>query len=325
MDLYCRNSKCEYYSRPIQGKENILKCPSCGQPLLGGSIYQDGSIDLPPAPRAEPPQPDPLLEPSAPGAKHEKPRKGSKTPTPERQSSRTSAVPRLDDPNLTRPLDGYGPGLDRKARFVLELIEHGQAYPVNFVHEVRTTPVYSKGDGAARRHLADLRTTPEGVELTPVDTHAGFFIQINTPIRLVNGSRFRIGHHVIEVRMIDPPRSLDPAPEHLEFAFAKDLAAKAELVFLRADGSDGLHFPILQRVLIGRGGPGDDRVDIPLLDSNVSRKHAAIVLDSRGLKMKNLSESDGTFVEIRRSRTLVEGDRFRLDDRLLQLVRYPRV
>jgi hypothetical protein len=230
-----------------------------------------------------------------------------------------------DDPNVTRPLDGFKSGLNRKSRFVLELIEHGQAYPMNFIDETRTTPVYSKGDGQARRHLADLWNTAAGVELTPVDAQSGFYIQISKPVRLLDGSRFRIGHYVIEARLRPPPEPLDPADtgQH-EPPFSKDVESQGELVFLRADGSDGLRFPILQTVVIGRGRPGERRVDIPLLDSNVSRKHAAVAPGTRGLKLKNLSRSDGTFVEIRHPTILVEGDRFRLGNRLLQLVRYPR-
>ena len=275
MDLYCRNSKCEYYSRPIQVKENLLKCPSCGHALLGGSINAAASTDLPPpAPMPRAPEPfSPLLtKPKA----DEKPPTDCKNAATKRSPSPTATGPKRDDPNMTRPLDGSMPMLSRKRRFVLELIEHGQACPMKFIDEVSTTPIFVKGSDHTQRHVADLRYTPEGVELTPVDALSGFFVRINTPVRLTNGSRFRIGHYMIEVRIPPGSAAVDPAKEPREAVFPKDLVARGELVFLRADGSDGLHFPILRKILIGRGGPGDDPVDIPLLDSNVSRKHAAV-------------------------------------------------
>jgi FHA domain len=321
MDLYCRNSKCEYYSRPIQVKENLPKCPSCGHALLGGSINASASVDLPP-PAPVPRAPEPLSPLSA------SPKTGGRSPgdaksaTIKRSLNPAGTGQKRDDPNLTRPIDGSMPVLNRKRRFVLELIEHGQACPMKFIDEVNTTPILVKGRDHTQRHVADLRYTPEGVELTPIGALSGFFVRINTPVRLTNGSRFRIGHYMIEVRVPPGSASADPASESREGVFPKDLVAQGELVFLRADGSDGLHFPILRKVLIGRGGPGDDPVDIPLLDSNVSRKHAAVGPGTHGLKLKNLSQSDGTFVEIKSPRLLVEGDRFRLGESLLQLVQY---
>jgi len=324
MDLYCRNRACEFSSRPIQVKENLLKCPKCGTPLLGGSVNLGDSTDLGAGPA--PPRNDSISQPLTAGTAGEKPEKDAKKRSQRRPPEPPHAQPGppADDPNLTRPLDGFKPGSIRKPRFVLEVIEHGQAYPVKLIDEGRTTPIYGKGAGDPRRHLADLRNTPEGVELSPVDALCGFFVQIQTPVRLAHGTRFRIGHYVIEARLPTMPPSLDPTFEPSESWFSKDLDAKGELVFLRADGSEGMRFPILQKVVIGRGGPEDGRVDIPLLDANVSRKHAVVAPGSHGLKLKNLSQSDGTFVEIKSPRILVEGDRFRLGERLLQLVRYSR-
>src|SRR5262249_4508421 len=142
-----------------------------------------------------------------------------------------------------------------------------------------------------------------------------------SPVRLAHGSRIRIGNYLIEVRL---PSGSTTQPRPNEAAYPKDLAALGELVFLRPDGSDGLHFPLLRKIVIGRGGPDDDPVDVPLLDSNVSRKHAAIGPGSHGLKLKNLSQTDGTFVEIKKTHVLVEGDCFRLGENLWQMVQYRR-
>ena len=66
-----------------------------------------------------------------------------------------------DDPNMTRPIDGSMPVLNRKRRFVLKLIEHGQACPMKFIDEVNTTPIHVKGSDRTQRHVADLRYTPK--------------------------------------------------------------------------------------------------------------------------------------------------------------------
>jgi hypothetical protein len=330
MDLYCRNPVCEYFSRPTPGRGNSIRCPSCGHPLLGGSVLAPGPNDPPPAdiresehgksvtaPTAKPPvAPDPV----------ERAARVSRSPTPERSPGKPdSSTPRhrADDPNLTRPFDGPLPTISRKPRFVLELIENGRANPMDFIDEVHETPLYSRGEGEDRRHLANLRSTSEGVELTPIGSGSRFFVQITSPVRLTTGSRFRIGDFVIETRLATPRTSLDPEVEPGKPHSHQELTADGELVFLRADGRDGLRFPILRNILIGRGGPGDPHVDIPLRAPNVSRKHAAVALSTNGLKLKNLSRH-GTFVESRRPRLLVEGDRFRLGESLYQLVRYAR-
>jgi hypothetical protein len=195
---------------------------------------------------------------------------------------------------------------------------------MDFIDETRETPLYSRDLGYGQRHLANLRSTDEGVELTPIDSHSRFFVQIRNPVRLTTGSRFRIGDFVIEARISTEPASgLDPDGNPSEPLSPKELFASGELVFLRANGSDGLRFPVLRNIVIGRGGPGDPHVDIPLRAPNVSRKHAAVGLGTHGLKLKNLSRH-GTFVESRRPKILVEGDRFHLGEDLWQLVRYSR-
>jgi hypothetical protein len=330
MDLFCRNPKCEYYSRPISGRANSNKCPSCGYPLLGGSAIAPPSNELPPTdirdsePRGH--EKVPIAKPPADPKPVENAARPSKSPTPGRPPIKplsSTPRPKADDPNLTRPFEGPLPALGRKSRFVLELIEHGRANPMDFIDETRETPLYSKDEGQGQRHLANLRDTLDGVELTPVDSHSRFFVQITSPVRLATGSRFRIGDFVIEARLRAPAAAVGQAAGQSEPCSPPELIANGELVFLRADGSDGLRFPILRNIVIGRGGPGDPRVDIPLQAPNVSRKHAAIGLSPNGLKLKNLSRH-GTFVESRSPRLLIEGDRFRLGESLWQLVRYPR-
>jgi FHA domain len=328
MDLFCRNPKCEYSSRPIPGRGNSIKCPSCGHPLLGGSVIAPRSTDLPPADIRDrvhdTHEKVPFAKPPADPKPVEKAEKVPSISTPERPPIKQPSKkhrPKVDDGNVTRPFDGPLPVLGHQSRFLVELIENGRVNPVTLIDESGDTPLYSQDAG--KRHLATMRSTSEGVELTPLDADSRFFVQIRSPIRMATGSRFRIGDFVIEARLQTSTASLTPAVQRGQADAPQELLANGEIVFLRADGSDGLRFPILRNIVIGRGGPGDPHVDIPLLAANVSRKHAAVGLGTHGLKLKNLSRH-GTFVESRRPTLLVEGDRFRLGESLWQLVRYPR-
>ena len=111
MDLFCRNSLCQYYSRPIQVKESVLKCPSCGTALLGGSVNTGPSVDRALASHSEPERK--LLSPEPVSIKtHEKAAKDERGTRP-----RTAAAPvspahagaMRDDPNMTRPSTGRCP------------------------------------------------------------------------------------------------------------------------------------------------------------------------------------------------------------------------
>jgi hypothetical protein len=330
MNLFCRNPNCQYHNLLIPGRTDSLKCPSCGRLLLGGSVA-DLSLSAPalpsvlekkPAVPVNNPGPVPTI-----GVKPDKkPSAATMRSTPERPHAAPSSAtpqPKRDDPNMTRPLHGNLPGVEHKPRFVLEMIEDGRVYPMDFIDETRETPLFSKDEGKGRRHLANLRTTPDGVELVPIDRHSRFFVQITSAVRLTTGSRFRIGDYLVEARLNPQVPAAEPATDAGGSFQPQQLAATGEIVFLQADGSDGLRFPILRKIVIGRGGSGDPSVDIPLLNQNVSRKHAAVAPGTGSLKLKNLS-ANGTYVECRSPRLLVEGDRFRLGDFLLQLVRYPR-
>jgi pSer/pThr/pTyr-binding forkhead associated (FHA) protein len=215
-------------------------------------------------------------------------------------------------------------GRNYQPKLVLEMVCGDSLVPRDFIDESRATPLYREEEGGVRRHLATLRNTREGVELTPIDPLDGVFVRIDSPVRLGDGTRFRIGDYLIEPRRYDSGPPLDPGVERALRRFSKDLVTQGALVFLRPDGSDGTRFPILRKILIGRGGPGDKPVDIPLLDDNVSQRHASLTPTPHGLRLHDLNSTNGTFVQIRRTKLLHDGDWFRLGDMVLHLARYPR-
>jgi FHA domain len=328
MDLKCRNKKCTLFSRPVA--QNVHKCPECGFALLGPSFDQSASGDL-----AESVRNDGLLQrngrgmdgpPAVAPITHVPPGIGELPKMRNRGMPETSARPRKpnrSDPNSTRGIEDAGLDVEARPQYVVERIERGQPHLVGHVDEMRGRRLFSQGTREERQHLADIRSAKAGVRLTPANSGIAIFVQVRSPIGLSDGLRIRIGNYVMKARIFTRGEAHDPAGDADETDVLKELTANGELVFLRPDGSEGLHFPILKQVLIGRGRPGDPRVDIPLLDANVSRRHAAVApSSSHGLKLKNLSQTDGTFIEVRGTTTLVEGDRFRLGDCLFKLAKY---
>jgi pSer/pThr/pTyr-binding forkhead associated (FHA) protein len=211
--------------------------------------------------------------------------------------------------------------MGRKPKFVLEHVVEDRFDPIEFIDESRETPLFSN-EGKRRRQVASLKLTARGVQLTPMDSLNGVSIRIKMPVRLRTGRRFRIGSYLIEARLNESPHYVETRAELGERLFAKDLTARGELVFIRPDGSDGLRYPVLKKIFIGRGVPGDPMVDIPLLDDNVSRRHASVSPRSSGLKLKNLSTTNGTYVQIQAAVLLSDGDSFRLGETVLRLVSY---
>jgi hypothetical protein len=181
--------------------------------------------------------------------------------------------------------------------------------------------LYYDDPATGRRDVAHIKNTSTGIVLTPKDPTEGIFIRIKSSRRLVTGTRFRIGNYVIEARL---PDRVEPSVTPSEPPEFRELVSQGELVFLRADGNVGVRFPLLRKVLIGRGQPGDEPVDIPLLDPSVSRVHASITPLEAGLRLKDMESTHGTFIEVRESTYLDEGDSFRIGDMLLRLVSYPR-
>ncbi len=78
----------------------------------------------------------------------------------------------------------------------------------------------------------------------------------------------------------------------------------------------GRHFPLIgERIILGR----DPQCQVPVIDTEVSRQHAAIVMEDNQSVLVDLSSSNGTFVNERRidRHLLKSGDRLQLGRSLL--------
>jgi pSer/pThr/pTyr-binding forkhead associated (FHA) protein len=137
----------------------------------------------------------------------------------------------------------------------------------------------------------------------------GVYVRLAEPIELADGTRFRIGSHVIEFRGADP---FEPEPplrsEEDEEFYSRDLEPLGYLDLIRPNGRPGLRFPITKHTptIIGREG---ERVDIALADDKrVSALHAQIRVDDGRIVLDDMKSRNGTFVHVLGSRPLRSGD-----------------
>jgi len=163
----------------------------------------------------------------------------------------------------------------------------------------------------AERHVR-FKNTMGGVEVEPLDSLNGIYLQIARPVTLSDGTRFRIGDYVIEYRAAEPGDPVSPrVGDDGECFVAQDVKPLAFLHFIRPDDQPGVRFPILKptSTVLGRGGT-DQRgaprqVDVPLLnDKLVSGRHAEIRLVNDQFVLQDLNSKNGTYVQMR-EKTLV--------------------
>ncbi len=302
--LYCRNSRCEYFTLPIEDS-SLDVCPRCGTKLLGGSVEDSRPVDpRPPSPPATPPKnPDPPRPPETRGLAI-KPR-----PTPR---PRPRPEPIAVDPKHT--VIHTPDGVIQRTLVLQSLTSRGYR-PLDLIDldEPRRIPLLESPE--SKHALAELEVRPDGkLKLTPTGPaeKSQVFLRIKNTVRLVSGARFRIGRHLIEARLDDPLASKDDADPGLR--------AHGRLVFIRSDGTDGLSFPVLQTIAVGRGD--DKRVDIPLADDDVSTRHALVAPDGTALKLKDLASGNGTYLRLTAPATVAAGDYFSLGDAMRRLVPY---
>src|SRR5437870_4931121 len=80
----------------------------------------------------------------------------------------------------------------------------------------------------------------------------------------------------------------------------------------------GREFSVTQTTVIGR----DPGADLVIPDSNVSLKHASLVLVDGGIAVEDLGSTNGTFVndqQVTESHKLQPGDRIRLGTTVLEV------
>jgi len=137
----------------------------------------------------------------------------------------------------------------------------------------------------------------------------GVCVRVTAAVELEDGTRFRVGNHVIEFRRAEPFDQEPPlqSSDEEEF-FSRDLEPLAYLDLIRPSGRLGLRFPITRRegTVIGRDGRG---TNIVLTDDMwVSAPHAQVRYDEGRFLLEDLKSRNGTFVRIVGMRPLQAGD-----------------
>jgi FHA domain len=163
----------------------------------------------------------------------------------------------------------------------------------------------------AERHVR-FKNTMGGVEIEPLESLNGIYLQITRPVVLSDGMRFRIGDYVLEYRDAEPGAPVSPRiADDGERFVAQDLEPLAFIHFVRPDDQPGVRFPILKptSTVLGRGGTDQNgaprHVDVPLLnDKLVSGRHAEIRRSNDHFVLEDLKSKNGTFVHIH-EKTLV--------------------
>jgi len=119
------------------------------------------------------------------------------------------------------------------------------------------------------------------------------------------------------VRAEDPEDSTDPATRPKAHAVAGG-RLRASVVIVEGPGA-GQEYPLEKAVsVVGR----ERGVDIPLPDTTVSRRHAAIDAATGGFRLKDLGSTNGTLLNGRKIResAIRHGDRFQVGNTTLQFV-----
>ncbi len=129
----------------------------------------------------------------------------------------------------------------------------------------------------------------------------GYYMRVapGAPAELVAGSRFQVGHHVIEFRLPGPVAPPSPlvAPGG-EVFWGRPIVPLAFLDFIGPDNRPALSFPLtkLEGTVLGREG---EYCDIALTgDEWASRSHARIVRRDERYYLEDLHSTNGTFIRI---------------------------
>ncbi len=157
-------------------------------------------------------------------------------------------------------------------------------------------------EGLAEEHL---KIGYEGDELyvEPLETLNGVYrkLQPHRPEELAPGTRFRIGRHVLEFRLADPPVEIPAlrAPDGEVFQ-TRVLVPLGFIDLIGPNGRPYLRFPVTKREERGtRFGRAGVECDIALAgDEWVSLRHARIFLGDGKWWLEDLESTNGTFLII---------------------------
>lgn len=230
------------------------------------------------------------------------------------------------DRSAVTPVSGPGPAAPSATRPLAKLVavnrdgSDGVVYPVTgerFDIGRRTGTLLFEDDGyLSERHLRiELR---EGTfVLVDLDSLNGVFVRIRNREELHNGTKILLGMELLRFDLV-PEHERDPAPamEHGVLVFGTPPKLPwARLRQLTTAGiiRDTYHLYRAEVVL------GRESGDIVFSDDDfMSRMHAAVRNEGGKAWLVDLNSSNGTYLQVRGERALVNGDFLRLGDQLLR-------
>ena len=181
----------------------------------------------------------------------------------------------------------------------------------------KTGTLLFEDDGYLSERHVRLERRQGRTYLEDLDSLNGVYIRIRQREELLPGLKFLIGMQLMVFDVI-PERERDPAPamEHgvLVFGTPPKLPwARARQLTTAGITRDVYHL-YRAEVVIGR-----ESGDIVFSDDDfMSRMHAAIRNEGGKAWLVDLNSSNGTYIQVRGSRALVNGDFLRLGDQLLR-------
>lgn len=168
---------------------------------------------------------------------------------------------------------------------------------------------------------ARLTRQSQGVELVDLDSRNGVFVRILSAQQVYPGDHFLLGHQLMRLDNLGPDDREQPADGDGVRLFGTPLApAWGKLVSIGVGGAPSdVHYLRGSQTVFGREN-GD--VLFPA-DSFMSRRHARLRMEMRqgamSVVLEDLGSANGTYLRLRGSAVLGEGDMFRVGDQLFRV------
>jgi pSer/pThr/pTyr-binding forkhead associated (FHA) protein len=158
-----------------------------------------------------------------------------------------------------------------------------------------------EADGYLSPRHATLTVDPSGIVLRDTDSLNGVFVKLVEDEEIGDGDVFRIGQELIRFDTIRPPEAL---PDGTQIMGSPNPGYWGRLALIVGQQQEGSAFPVLgDTVVLGR-----ERGDILFPeDGYVSGTHARISLREDRIYLSDLNSSNGTFLRVRKERTLQPG------------------
>ncbi len=168
----------------------------------------------------------------------------------------------------------------------------------------------------APRHLR-LLAGPGRVVLQALDRVNGVFLKVRGGLDLESGDQLLVGKELLrfELLSVEEQTQTPVFDQGVRLLGSAGRAAWGRLRELTGSGTSGdLWHLVRDEYVLGR-----EEGDLVFSDDEfMSRRHAAVRKVGAKVRLEDLGSSNGTFVRVRRERTLQSGDVLRLGDQLLR-------